>query len=269
MRVTLLLCFFFDMSRHHSFIRPCAMLQVSEKLYLKEKKNASLEEVRDFVGLALHCWAICQEAKPQRSLCEKLDATCLAADETLSWLESLCEGEAPKLLSLVEAVVRKQTAELEKQLAELALLPSLQEERKYRDFLATRSTSWARTVSTMSTELSTVQSTLQLLSTMAERLRSELIERDLLDAWQRHARQWDGVAQTLSSHVTWFACLTLFRSPLVGGTSSDAKSTTQKLQGVLGTWLQSNWPKAPPSSTFPKDILDATLRDMVAAVAWQ
>ena len=36
----------------------------------------------------------------------------------------------------------------------------------------------------------------------------------------------------------------------------------------MATWLQSNWPKAPPSRTFPTDILDALVRDMAAGVPW-
>ena len=238
--------------------------QVSEKLYIKMKQNATLEEVREFLGIVFECWGASGRAGQQP--CEKLEATGLAAPETISWLKGLCETETPRLVSLVDAAVTKQTSELQKQLQEVAAAPSLKDEREYRDFLTARSSAWARSVSAMLGEHATLESTLTLLRSMLEKVGAELMERARLEAWEAHARKWHGVAQTLGSHVTWFACLTLFRSPLVGGASSEAKKTTQKLQAVLETWLRSNWPKAPPSRSFPREILDAAVRDMAAAV---
>ena len=68
--------------------------------------------------------------------------------------------------------------------------------------------------------------------------------------------------------MSFFAALTLLRSPGVGGKSDKSKKTAKQLEGVLGTLLQTDLPALPSLEALPDEVLEKVLHEMEGAVAW-
>ena len=74
------------------------------------------------------------------------------------------------------------------------------------------------------------------------------------------------VAQLLVTHVTFFAALTIVRSPHLGGKSEQGKVAARQLQSVALTLLQNELPKTPLHDQLPDDALRSLFVEMANAV---
>ena len=73
--------------------------------------------------------------------------------------------------------------------------------------------------------------------------------------------------QLLATHVTFFAGLTLLRSPSSGAKSQDGKLTSKKIDTLLAAFWRTAWPETPFSDSLPSDYVRGVLNEMTDAVA--
>ena len=110
----------------------------------------------------------------------------------------------------------------------------------------------------------------------ASRQAAEALQ-DLSTAWhvcdaelralaERAVTEARSVASLLAAHITFFAALTLLRSPEAGARSPEGKAVGKKMDALLQSFWTRDFPATPPEANFPHEYVLVVLRDMSSCI---
>ena len=140
------------------------------------------------------------------------------------------------------------------------------EEKKYRDHIALKTSAWAQLGTKVKKEAEELQALCTSLTEVNEVFMEDVVNMSTLCGFEATADKIRAVGQSFTCHVTWFACLTLYRFPDSGGQTEDAKKTGHKLESILLTWLEKDLPHIPPCPQLPKEHMERMVREMAHGV---
>ena len=178
--------------------------------------------------------------------CPKLLATQLVAKDAVDWAHALRRSS---LLSVKQQAVSRVTCLrefLEKSWRLLDKIPACDKEQDYRRDLGKLSQQ-------MAGDSVKLRALTAELAAALEACTSSVVSCAA------------AMAQVLTTHVTYFAALTLARSPHLGGKSEQSKAAARQLQTLLVTLLRVELPKTPKEKKLPDDALKSLLCEMERA----
>jgi prefoldin subunit 5 len=200
--------------------------------------------------------AYAEEVLARHAACEKLQATKLVACATMQTLQSgrvLCEKQISVAL---ESSVKQTERVLLHAQSFLQKLPAVAaDEGEYRTVMSSLNKDMANESRTLKKKADELCATIGMLN-----IPNGSRERAL-------ASVSDLVSRSLTLHVTFFACVTLLRSPALGGKSADAKKIAKSLEGLVNTFLKRDWPCTSDTDLLQQDCVQELLQAMVCAVS--
>ena len=237
---------------------------MAENLYVSSQENAQPKVLKQFVLNVHSCYmAALQFGKTQ---CDRMTATKLAEESTVTWLKTLLHSQCSRLAKDLSNAEKDAEEVLVKGLSELKPLPCCIDEKKYREVLATCNANWATKGASLKKQAMDLADALAMVEKISEDLNQVLLETGTLSGLKASAQRLKLLGHSFTGHVTWYACLTLFRSLSVGGTTDQAKKCCSKLQSLLLTFLQTELPNMPVTRTMPKQHVETLVREMEAGV---
>ena len=228
-------------------------VQVAGQLHLLGKQDVGPEALKTF--LAAVSKARATGDKHKASTCPKMAATKLACPSTLAWLEGMEKQLSESLLSATSVELGQLKQMLSKANTVCYKVGPPTEESKYRDNINKLKADMAGAAQKLKGAVSNLETTAAVLSSLVEPSKLEPLEAGILSG-----RAW---AAELSSHITWFACLTCFRSPTAGEKSQQSKTTASKLVHVLQQLLP-ELSKVPETDRLPTSLVLSQGLEMVA-----
>lgn len=228
-------------------------MQVAGQLHLLGKQDVGPEALKTF--LAAVSKARATGDKHKASTCLKMAATKLACPSTLVWLEGMEKQLSESLLAATSAELGQLKQMITKANSVRCKVGPATEESRYRDSVNKLKADMAGAAQKLKGAVSNLETTAAVLRILVEPTKLEPLEAGILAG-----RAW---AAELSSHITWFACLTCFRSPTSGEKSQRSKTTASKLLHVLQQLLP-ELSKVPETDRLPTSLVLSQGLEMVA-----
>ena len=138
-------------------------------------------------------------------------------------------------------------------------MPPCDKEGQFRDAMSKVNADMAALSVALSKMAQELEECVKLESSCAE----ALVQGQPLQIVCEHAKM---VAKALTSMITTFACVTLVRSPLLGGKSEDSKKMAKQLQSLLLTALNHELSQTPQTIQLPDAAVEKLLLEIGSAV---
>ena len=237
------------------------LFQVSDQLYLLNKEDAQEHVLTKYMITVHQCLLASLSADPAGLDSTKLQATRLVEGSTRQWLNKVLEQIAAKVC--LKAAAGRVWLHLTRPCQTSSLCHCATKR-------STTGTTWR---STLLVWPSTAQSSkcLQALQDILKGHEGQAgikVDVGLLGGLEETIVKLSSVSATMTCHVTWYACMTIFRSTSAGGKSGEAQKTASKLLGLVSSFLHSEWPRAPHTPKLPAASISTKITEMVDVAAW-
>lgn len=247
------------------------LFQVADQLYLLNKEDAQEHVLTKYMITVHQCLLASLSADPAGLDSTKLQATRLVEGSTRQWLNKVLEQIAAKVCLKAAAAMKAGLAASDKALSDLKLVPLCDEEINYRNHMAKHTVGLAQHGSKLKAEAESLSKCLQALQDILKGHEGQAgikVDVGLLGGLEETIVKLSSVSATMTCHVTWYACMTIFRSTSAGGKSGEAQKTASKLLGLVSSFLHSEWPRAPHTPKLPAASISTKITEMVDVAAW-
>ena len=242
------------------------------------EKGAPLTAAQDALCLLCESRTLWEKAKQEgEDAKKKLAATKLTSTEFHQWFVETTDGLQSRVRENYVCQEKKVLQANHQATAVLSKIPCVKDETKYREVLSGLISSMAtqsQKLKKMALDLEATLKTLAKATSFSTNLAGRATgpghskDKEEVGATDEHFKEGILLSRVLAVHVSFFAALTLLRSPGVGGKSDKSKKTAKQLEGVLGTLLQTDLPALPSLEALPDEVLEKVLHEMEGAVAW-
>ncbi|CAJ1456993.1 unnamed protein product, partial [Effrenium voratum] len=235
---------------------------------ITKEKTPDVHEAQEMLQLLCACQAlIADHAKNREDPDGKLAATKLLTQSCSGWLSVSRERLQATLQGLYVAQTKKVSEATLHGKALLSTVPAVAQESAYRNSLAKTVANFAGHAQKLKKLAHDLQASVKALVKSSSLGCPEDAKKSGFTMTDEHFKDGLAIAGILSLHVTFFASLTLLRSPGQGGQSDKAKKTAKQLEGVLSTLLEQDLPACPEVVALPDEAVLKLLKEMEAAVS--
>ena len=231
------------------------------QLHLKEQSDPAPPSLRAFFSKAVACLHRCDEAATTAATAE-LAATTLVDETTRTWLRELVlQYLLPKMLRSVDGLTKKALETSALCAGLFAHMPPGSTEGEYRQYISKKKKEMAAEglkVKNAATELE------ETASIIAGANLADAIPKDRLKGCEEAKLFCQSLSQSIITHVTWYACLSLFRAPVTGGKSEGGKNNAKQLACLLTT-MCGHMELTPLNEKLPLSLFRSLGSEMVTA----
>jgi hypothetical protein len=198
---------------------------------------------------------------------ELLRCTRLGCSSLQEWCRKRIRAMMESIMEQIQSRTKAAAGMTKALYDQLGSLPSCEDESVYRDALARLMKKMSSDAVRAKRSVDDLQTLLRCLLDYAPAGGSGFpaIPRDLVAASRDTTSLLKDVGLVTASHVTFFACLTLLRSPTLGGKSDAGKKAANDLFALLVTLLN-DLKITSRSSALPHEALDSFIPEMITAV---
>lgn len=144
-----------------------------------------------------------------------------------------------------------------------AKMPAVTAENEYRQYLGKHKKEMAAHGLKVQAAATELEETLRALN-KADAIKGE-IPQDAMQYLHDVQMFCKGLSQSITAHVTWYACLSLFRAPVTGGKTEGSKNNARQLVCLLVT-MCGHMETTPLDAKLPLSLFQSLVSEMMDSV---
>lgn len=232
-------------------------------MHLKDQKVVTAAPLRVFFSKAVLCFQRCDEASA-RDVSSELQATKLVDATVMTWLADLVKKTlCPKMMESAEMLAKTALTTSALGAGLFGKMPAVINETDYRQYLSRHKKEMAAEGLKVQQAVAELDETLKALKEAGALCTA--VSGDSFEYLENVKLFCKGLSQSITAHVTWYACLSLFRAPVTGGRTEGSKNNARQLVCLLVT-MCGHMETTPLDAKLPVSLFRSLGSEMMEAV---